>query len=242
MVHKAIRHIEITRPYQKTPLYTVLIPAAGMGHRMKCYGPKSLIKITPKLTIFQHQLNIIKKTLRNKPNIILVTGFHANKVMNNIPDDIVKLENENYENTNVTRSIGIGLRAITTNHVIIIYGDLIFNKYALQFPIDDKSRLIIDSSNTMTKDEVGCVIHNKIIEHVGYDLDNKWAQILYLTGKELRLAQTLCWNPNFYRYFGFEMINEIIKRGGEFKIFKPCKIQANDVDCIKDLDIVRKII
>lgn len=225
-----------------TPEYDVIIPAAGMGHRMKYYGPKSLTELNHNTTILQHQLKIINSIYRDT-RIILVVGYQADKIIKKVPQYITVIENENFVNTNVTRSIGMGLNASTKDGVVIIYGDLVFNRYALGFEIGDKSTIVIDKYKTMSDNEVGCVVNsNNIIEQLWYDLPDKWAQIVYLTGKELQLAKQLCNNPTNYNIYGFEMLNKIIGNGGEFKAFQPYKIKVNDIDCLKDLTIAKGIL
>ena len=68
----------------------------------------------------------------------------------------------------------------------------------------------------MTDDEVGCTIINNHVEHILYDLPNKWAQIGYFVGKELQLLKQITFNPLNEKLLGFEAINEIINKGGKF--------------------------
>ncbi len=245
MVNKAIRNISKIHkePYSSPHMVSVIIPAAGEGIRMKSYGVKALIQLKPHLTILDHQLKLIDKCLNNVVETVLVTGFQANKVMNIAPQNIIKVENERYTHTNVVRSIGIGLRAITTDHVLIIYGDLVFNKQTLKLPINENtSFMVIDNSNTMSDREIGCTIYKDRIKHLSYGLQDKWAQILFLTGRELKLMQQICWNYNKERMFAFEAINEIISKGGKFKAISPNKMAVTDVDCSKDIPIAQGII
>jgi len=221
--------------------YSIIIPAAGQGLRMKSCGVKSLISLTSQINVIQNQLNIIQNKFRSY-EVILVTGFQSERLMKNTPNDIVKIENEHYEDTNVCRSIGIGLKAATTNKVIIIYGDLVFNKQALDVKFNKGSTLIIDSSNTMTDNEVGCTIDNGKIEQVLYDLPNKWAQIAYFTNTELELLKKLAYDRNNDKLYGFELINEIINNGGEFTSIQPDGIRANDIDIPTDITIAQQII
>jgi len=58
----------------------VIIPAAGMGRRMKSYGPKSLIKIGNS-TIIKNQINLLQ-TYFSPTTIVLVCGFKATLLMN----------------------------------------------------------------------------------------------------------------------------------------------------------------
>ena len=226
---------------KKSQRYSIIIPSAGMGKRMRSYGPKSLIKVTPDKNIIDNQIEIINKNFNNH-EVILVCGFEADKLMNNTPDNIVKIENENYEKTNVVRSIGLGLRAATSDKVLIIYGDLVFNEETIKNLKPETSSLVVDSSSTMKDDEVGCNISNHNVEQMLPDIDNKWAQIAFLIGDELEMLKKISWNRDKSHYFGFEAMNEIIEKGGKFKSLSPQGMKITDVDSSKDLTTARKIL
>ena len=100
------------------PPITVIIPAAGVGRRMKSYGPKPLIMIGES-TVINIQIDTIRSQLDVR-DIILICGFRAEKLMNETPNSIVKIENESYEASNVVRSIGMGLSAIRDAETVII--------------------------------------------------------------------------------------------------------------------------
>ena len=55
----------------------VIIPAAGIGRRMKSYGPKPLIKIGNS-TIIKNQINLLQTYIPDI-NIVLVCGFKAER-------------------------------------------------------------------------------------------------------------------------------------------------------------------
>ncbi len=226
---------------KKSQRYSIIIPSAGMGKRMRSYGPKSLIKVTPDKNIIDNQIEIINKNFSNH-EVILVCGFEADKLMNNTPDNIVKIENENYEKTNVVRSIGLGLRAATSDKVLIIYGDLVFNEETIRNLKPESSSLVVDSSSTMKDDEVGCNISNHHVEQMLPDIDNKWAQIAYLIDDELEMFKKISWNRDKSHYFGFEAMNEIIEKGGKFKSLSPQGMKITDVDSSKDLTTAREIL
>ena len=232
-----ITHIHSPNTYK----YSIIIPAAGCGTRMKTYGVKSLIQLTPDLTVIQNQLNIISQKFRYY-EVILVTGFQSYRVMRDTPDDIIKIENERYEDTNVCRSIGMGLRAATTNRVLIIYGDLVFNSATLDVKFNKGSSVIIDSSNTMTNNEVGCRITNGYVDQILYELPHRWAQISFFVDKELEMLKQITWNPDHERLYGFEAINKIIDGGGKFRAIFPNGIRVNDIDSSTDIPIAQSII
>ncbi len=223
----------------KTHKYSIIIPAAGMGIRMKSYGVKSLIQLTPKINLITHQLEIIRRTFANC-EIILVTGFEAERLMDQTPNDIIKIYNESFEETNVTWSIGLGLRAATTDNIIIIYGDLVFNDKALRITL--KESALVAGNNIMSDNEIGCRCNNGMVEFLTYNTTPKWAQITYTIDFELDLLKKYCWDPNNKKLYGFEIINKIIENGGKFKIIQPPKIKANDIDSSKDLLTIKRII
>ena len=59
---------------------TVIIPIAGIGHRMKSYGPKCLLQINSKETIIQKSIDTVKQVYPYV-EIIVVVGFEADKVI-----------------------------------------------------------------------------------------------------------------------------------------------------------------
>jgi len=240
---RAIRNIQPAKDYIDTNPITIIIPAAGEGIRMKAYGPKPLVKLKPGLTILEYQIQLLRHKFTNA-TIILISGYEANKVINNAPPKIIHIENERYSTTNVTRSIGLGLRATLTDRVLIMYGDIICNSATFKCLLEKQSLLFVDTSNTMTENEVGCVIEKDtgVIEHILYDLPNKWAQIVYLVGKELDMFKQITNNPLNENLLGFEVINEIIDKGGKFYQSSSKNIKVNDIDCSKDLIIAQGII
>lgn len=236
---KSVRNVAAIRTPRKNKKYSIVIPAAGMGTRMITYGAKPLIKLNGRETIISRQLAIIDKVFSNY-EVILVAGFQAEKVMNHTPNHIIKVENTEYEKTNVARSIGMGLRAATTDNVVVIYGDLVFNVAALKAPFDLDSLLLL--CNSMKKEEVGCILSDGKVQQLFYGIDEKWAQIMYLTGKELQQFKQLVWNHDNDMRFGFEILNHIIDRGGSFKAYKPKNAQAIDVDASKDIERAKTIL
>src|SRR5208283_767415 len=221
---------------------TVIISTACEGSRMKAYGTKSLIKIKDDLTILEYQVQLIRKCFGTHVTIIVISGFESDKIVGHSPEKIIHIENERYSDTSVIHSIGLGLKATITNRVLIIYGDLLFNAVTLTQPLENKSLLFIDTSNTMTENEVGCIITDNRIENLMYDLPNKWAQIVYLTGKELKLMTQYAYNPLYEKWLCFELINLLISKGGRFFKAAPPNIAANDIDCSKDITIAQGII
>lgn len=224
----------------KEPL-GIIIPAAGMGRRMKSYGPKPLIKIGDS-TVIQNQVGMLRSYLPSA-TIVLVCGFKADSLMNDTPLDLIKIENENHCTTNVVRSIGMGLRTLgMAQKVLLVYGDLVFNSHTIShLPVERSSLVVTD--NSIGDDEVGCVINPKgQITNLMYDLPTKWGQIALFMGKELQLLKKFCWNDHNYSKFGFEAINHIINKGGKFYAIQDDKMKIIDIDNSKDIQKAHEIL
>lgn len=102
---------------------------------------------------------------------------------------------------------------------------------------------MIVGENIMGDAEVGCIVNNKqYVENMMYDLPNKWGQITFFRGRELKLLKEICWNPDNYRLFGFEVINKILGHKGKFLTCTHNKAQVIDIDSSKDLNKVKGIV
>jgi len=220
--------------------FSVIIPAAGIGQRMKSYGPKCLIKVGNK-SIIDNQLKHIYKYINNV-EIIIVAGFEKDKLIKKFDNTSVKVViNENFETTNVVRSIGIGLEHAKYDNVIIIYGDLVFNAYTLKVPFGNYSAVLVDYKH-MRKQEVGCIVNNNYLARMMYTLPIKWAQIAYFCKYELELLKQICAKERYHAYFGFEVINIIINSGGQFTAMSPKRMKIMDVDSSRDIPIAQKLL
>lgn len=206
---------------------------------MSTYGPKSLLKLRNGESILERQLSLIDDAF-NSYEVILVTGYQAEKVMNATPRHVVKIENTDYKTTNIVRSIGLGLRAATTDNVVILHGDVVFNKQCLRAPFDLDSFAII--SQSLKTDEVGCTVNNGMVEHIFYDLPLHWSQIIYLTGKDLNIFSKIVWNKENSHLYHFEVLNECIDKGAKIKAIAPRGAVSVDVDTSKDMGLAEEVV
>jgi len=137
----AKRNIEPIKRIVKRQKYSIIIPAAGEGVRMKSYGVKSLIQLG-KETIIQRQLRIIRHVFPNS-EIIVISGFQSDRIIKETDNSIIHIENEQYNVSNVAKSIGMGLKAATTSRVLIVYGDLVFGETTLDVKLTKRSLIMI---------------------------------------------------------------------------------------------------
>lgn len=228
----------------------VIIPVAGSGRRMKSYGSKCLLNLSDGRSILRRQIDIFKKMFDKfnaasngnfATDIVVVVGFDADKVYKTLPDSVRVVENEHFETTGVGRSISIGLKATISKKVLIVYGDLVFNKEMFE-SIPNESSVFVDSKGRMASNEVGVIIESNNVVHFDYGLKTKWCHCVVLTGKELALFKTISSQSDKRKLSGHEILNSIIDKGGEFKAIEPKKMKIIEVDSNKDLERTSSIL
>ena len=213
----------------------IIIPAAGMGYRMKSHGPKALLQISQEHCLIERQLEIIWSEYPGA-EILVVVGFEADKIRKRLSSYPVRIiYNPIHEKTNVLFSIGLALQASIAKEVMIVYGDLIFNEFSIR-GIKGKSKVLLDEKKSFKNDEVGLIHQNKKVTNFSFGLDSKWAQIAYLTGTELSLMKEISIKEDSSQWLGYEGLNYIIENGGEIASHSPKNSEIFEIDTKKDLE------
>lgn len=210
---------------------SIIIPAAGVGSRIKSYGPKSLLLVNNE-TILERQIRLLSSKYKSA-EIIVVVGYEAERVVSSIKG-VRFIENENYETTNVVRSIGLALRSVLNSRVLVVYGDLVFNDSLLHFPLDRSC--ILSSATQMNEKEVGFIRNENTVCNFSYDLDEKWCQVVYLQGFELELFRKICCKKDNVKLMTHEVLNTIIDANGTFVIHTPKNMKILEIDSLKDTE------
>lgn len=216
----------------------VIIPAAGAGHRMKSYGPKALIPVGKNISLIEKQIKQIW-SVYPEAEIIIVVGFEADKIRRSLSKYKIRFVfNPIYDKTNVLYSLGLGLQATICNEVLIVYGDLVFNKHAIK-SIRGISKVVAEDKGFFAKNEVGLTIQNKQVTNFSFGLETKWAQIAYLTDRELSLFKEISLRRDTSQWFGYEGLNYVIESGGKLRATKPRLMDIFEIDRIKDLKKIK---
>ena len=231
---KAKKNLDKASPEDYRGL-SIVIPAAGVGRRMKSYGAKGLINIGT-ATVLERQIKLLWKAYPFS-EIIIVAGFQAGLVSERIrkkyPVKIVR--NYNYEESNVAHSIFLGIQASVNSQVLVVYGDLVFNYKTISKIADGQSKIVVDTRGRFGQEEVGVLFNDKIITNFSHGLKSKWAQIAYLTGKELRLFEDIASSIETEKWFGYEVVNKVIDNGGEMMPVEPSGMKVVEIDSPRDL-------
>ena len=228
-----------TVPIKRTPsgkspdrTLSIIIPAAGAGHRMRSYGPKCLLPVGGKNTVMGRALNIIKDSFEYN-EIILIVGFEADKIIDVVPNNIRIVENQNYESSNTAESLRLGLNNCVGESVLILHGDIIFNQDIIESVGTGESSVVI--SNHLKTEKIGLTVVNDYATHFAYGLDKKWGQIAYLTGQELDICKSVCRNRKRGKLYTFEILNLVMENGGKLRTVEADKSAIMEIDCIRDL-------
>lgn len=192
-------------------LTDVVILGAKPIRGMKSLGAFSNIKIDKQNNILDTQILNLRKKINIK-NIIYVSGFQGSKVDTN--SDIIVLENTEYNSKNNGFSLKLALPYITSEYVIILFNKILFNHKIFNRLDYDHSSIFISDFDQNTYN-IGCVINGESkIENVFYNLPNKICGIYGLAKNEIDILKSININDNF---FIFEIINDILASGGEFR-------------------------
>jgi len=196
------------------PSITVVIPAAGESKKITRV-PKSLIDIGSEKLI-ERQIRIVRKMMP-QAEILVVLGYCANEVYKYIPKNVRCIENSDYEVSNIGRSLDLAMKNITTNNMMILYGDLVFNEKAIAIP-HEHSCIILNKKGK--ENSVGCNLEGNMVRHFTYASPNKWAEIALLTENEMSILRKLIHNKNSAKLLGFEVLNQVIDFGGSFQAYE----------------------
>ena len=101
----------------------VVILAAGMGTRLGKPWPKPLTPLADGRSIMQQQLENVEKVFGNEARVTIVVGFKMEMIMEAHPNATF-VYNENYDQTNTSKSLLKALRASQESGVLWMNGDV----------------------------------------------------------------------------------------------------------------------
>lgn len=192
---------------------TFILLAENYGHRMKSYGPVSLIKIGDK-SLIEHQIDAIKSVFIDF-EIILCSGFETQKVyqflQNVLPADfpIRIVENQIYYHSNCCEGLRLCLNNTRNNKIVICGGGVLFTVDYLRCLNVKKSSILYQADDKDSGFDVGVIDADSRLESLALAVDNKvWTDLIYITGEPfVRSFYNLISRPEFKNKFLFEAIN-----------------------------------
>jgi len=141
----------------------VVILAAGMGTRLGKPWPKPLTPLADGRSIMQQQLENIEKVFKNDARTTIVVGFKLEMIMEAHPNATF-VYNENYDQTNTSKSLLKALRASQESGVLWMNGDVVFDPRVLERVSgrirNEKSFVCVNTSAT-AEEEVKYTVDSK---------------------------------------------------------------------------------
>lgn len=104
----------------------VVILAAGMGTRLARPHPKPLTKLIDGRTIMQQQVDNLREAFGEDLRLTIVVGYKMEQVMEHMPDASF-VYNENYDQTNTSKSLLKALKNSAPGGVLWMNGDVVFD-------------------------------------------------------------------------------------------------------------------
>jgi choline kinase len=104
----------------------VVILAAGLGTRLGRSLPKPLTALGDGRSIMEQQLDNIRTTFGDSARIVTVVGFKMDLIMERFPD-VLYAYNQDYDQTNTSKSLLKALRLSHEGGVLWFNGDVVFD-------------------------------------------------------------------------------------------------------------------
>ena len=128
----------------------VVILAAGMGTRLGKPWPKPLTPLADGRSIMAQQLENVSKVFGESARVSIVVGFKLEMIMEAHPNASF-VYNENYDQTNTSKSLLKALRASHEGGVLRLNGDVVFDHRVLERVKDrivsEKSFVCVNTSS-----------------------------------------------------------------------------------------------
>jgi choline kinase len=120
----------------------IAILAAGMGTRLGRPFPKPLTELSTGKSILAQQVDNLRSVFGDDLRLMIVVGFKHHLIMERFPD-VLFAYNENYDQTNTSKSLVRALRVSHHGGVLWLNGDVVFDARILE-----KLRPLIESDQS----------------------------------------------------------------------------------------------
>ena len=108
----------------------IVILAAGMGSRLGRSLPKPLTELSDGRSIMQQQFDNIHQAFGTSAKVTIVVGYKSEYIIEAFPSAAF-VYNEQYDQTNTSKSLMRALRASSQGGVLWMNGDVVFDPAAL---------------------------------------------------------------------------------------------------------------
>jgi choline kinase len=132
----------------------IVILAAGMGSRLGRSLPKPLTELSDGRSIMQQQFDNIRFAFGTKARVTIVVGYKLEHIIEAFPAAEF-VYNEQYDQTNTSKSLMRALQASTPGGVLWMNGDVVFDPIALEraAKLVDRDQSFVSVNTAKVSDE-----------------------------------------------------------------------------------------
>ena len=152
-----------------TDMVTIILLSENHGHRMKSYGPLSLIKLGNK-TLLEKQIETITSIFENF-EIIICSGFETFKTSSFIKSKFSDLnirivENQMHYNSNCCESARLCINNTMNNKIVVCGGGVLMTQNHFNSIDYNKNCILMQSDTNDSNFEVGVIENNNVLENL----------------------------------------------------------------------------
>lgn len=220
-----------------------VILAAGLGTRLARPHPKPLTHLNDGRTILQQQVDNLRLVFGRKLRLTIVVGYKLNQIMEHVPD-VSFVYNENFDQTNTSKSLLRALKNTTKGGVLWLNGDVVFDPRLLDlikpYMTSDQSAIavndasVIDEEMKYTIDAHGYV--DKLSKGIPVEIARGEAVgINYISKKDKKKLINRLEEVSEQDYFERAMEKTIDLDRVSYQPINISKYLAIEIDCPQDL-------
>jgi len=206
-----------------------IILAAGIGSRLGNPRPKPLTQLSSGEMIMERQVNYLQQFI-SVDDILVVVGFKKDLIMEDFPD-LTYVFNNVYDRTNTSKSLLRALRKGSSDDVIWINGDVVFDPEVLKRLVQTQTSCMAVNTASVGEEEVKyTVFEDGSIKEVSKIVKNGLGESV---GVNKIIAEDI---PLFIEMLERCADNDYFERGIELAISEGLKIypvDVSDVLCIE---------
>lgn len=194
----------------------VVILAAGMGTRLGRSLPKCLTELADGRTIMEQQVGNIRAAFGTDTSITVVVGYQLESVIEAFPE-LNFVYNEEYDQTNTSKSLLRALKASQDGGVLWLNGDVVFDPVVLARAVnllaDDRSFVTVNTASVSDEEVKYTVGPEGFIESLSKEVIGGLGEavgINYVSGadKEALVKRLSQVDPQAYFERGIELAIE----------------------------------
>lgn len=226
----------------------VIIPAAGMGSRMRPLTeqkPKCLIDIAGK-SFIDRQIEVLHQC--GFDDITLVGGYKFSMIKEHLKDKVNYAFNPFYETTNSVVSVWLATLNMEDDDILIINSDVIFDKDLIIEMTKDKTNINVAVS-TQWSEERGykAQIQNGLIVDMSMDIEHdkiggEYAGMIFINKNSMQKLKKQCeilMEEKKFNIWFEDMVVDLIKSGTLAKVTEVNPDKWYEIDNVEELEYAR---